>query len=266
MQKKHWDRIILDAAPPVTSLGSLTVGDVNGDGHLEVLTGGTGGLLWYRPDTFEKGLIAEGRFAVGLTLEDVDGDGVLEAVTGRADEASSTSRIIWYKPSQPQDLSQLWIEHVIDPETNGHTHDAIFFDIDGDGQRELIANAAYCEVPGVFIYKRGEDPTQPWRKHIVNEGVFSEGLSAGDIDGDGRVEIVHGPDWYSPPSGGPFAGPWERRVFAPSFREMSRTALVDITGNGRDDIVIAESEYVDGKLSWFENQLGEDRRAALDRA
>jgi hypothetical protein len=92
----------------------------------------------------------------------------------------------------------------------------------------------------------------------VGVGVFSEGLQAADIDNDGRVEIVHGPDWYNPPQEGPYSGPWERHVYAASFREMSRTALVDITGNGVDDVVIAESEYVDGKLSWFENRLVQD--------
>jgi hypothetical protein len=258
MQKRYWDRIILDAAPPVTELAALAAGDLDGDGHVEVLVGGGGGLLWYRPDTYEKGLVAEGRFGVGLVLEDLDRDGLLEVVTGVLDEATSTWVISWYKPQTNTDLSQPWAAHVIDPKTNGSPHDIIFHDVDRDGARELIANAAYCEVPGVFVYKPGADPAQLWRKHTVNTGVFSEGLQAGDIDGDGRVEIVHGPDWYSPPLEGPFSGPWERRVYAPSFREMSRTALVDITGSGRDDIVIAESEYVDGALSWFENRLVED--------
>ena len=258
MKTSHWDRIILDAAPPVTSLGSLVVGDIDGDGHMEILTGGTGGLLWYRPDTYEKGVVAGGHIAVGLALDDVDGDGMLEVVAGVRDDDRSVWTIKWYKPSQAQDLSQPWAEHLVDAENNGSAHDIIFHDVDGDGEQEMVANAAYCKVPGVFIYKRGPDPTQPWHKHTVNEGIFSEGLRAADINGDGRVEIVHGPDWYSPPPGGPFAELWERSVFAPSFREMSRTALVDITGNGIDDIVIAESEYVDGKLSWFENRLTEN--------
>jgi hypothetical protein len=38
---------------------------------------------------------------------------------------------------------------------------------------------------------------------------------------------------------------------------MCRTALVDITGNGRPDVVIAESEYLEGRISWFENRLVE---------
>jgi hypothetical protein len=83
-------------------------------------------------------------------------------------------------------------------------------------------------------------------------------LGVADIDGDGKVEIVHGPDWYNPPPEGPLSGLWQRKVFAPGFREMCRTALVDITGNGLADVVLAESKYLSGRVAWFENRLVED--------
>jgi hypothetical protein len=245
----HWDRIILDAAPPVKELGCLEAGDLDGDGHVEVVVGGDGGLLWYRPDTFEKGIIAEGHFGVGLTLEDLDGDGVMEVVAARE------MTILWLKPGA--NLYQPWSLHVIASSCNGSAHDMMFFDIDGDGQRELVANAAYCEVPGVFIYKPGPDLTALWRGSTVTLGIFSEGLGVSDLNRDGRFEIVHGPDWFTPPPAGPFSGPWGRTVYAPSFREMCRAVPVDITGNGWDDIVIVESEYPDGRMSWFENRFAE---------
>jgi hypothetical protein len=248
--------MILDADPPVNDLGCLTVGDLDGDGHVEIVTGGTGGLLWYRPDTFEKGIVAKGNFGVGLVLEDIDGDGMMEVVVGQQDLETATWVLSWFKPGR--DLHQPWTRYVLDPSCNGHAHDLLFCDLDGDGERELVANAAYCEIPGVFIYKLGVNPKEYWRKHTVGTGIFSEGLSVADIDGDGRIEIVHGPDWYNPPPGGPFSGPWQRRVYAWGFREMCRTSLADITGNGRADIVIAESEYPDGRVSWFENRLVED--------
>jgi hypothetical protein len=259
-ENSYWDRIILDAAPPVLDLGGLAVGDVDGDGRQEIVVAGNGVLLWYRPGTTERGTIAEGRFVVGLALEDVDGDGQLEVFAGQGmpvqdDPETTVWEIAWFDPGTALDAP--WSRHVVATGCNGSAHDILFCDVDGDGLREMIANAAYCAVPGVFLYKPGQDLEAPWAEHTVVTGVFSEGLSAGDLNGDGRIEIVHGPDWYVAPGAGPYAGTWVRQVYAHAFREMCRTALVDVTGDGRLDIVIAESEYPDGRMAWFENALVE---------
>jgi len=249
-----WELTILDANPEqVQDLGSLAVGDLDGDGRVEVVTGGNGALLWYRPATGERGLIATGSFGVGLALEDVDGDGRLEVVT--AEETGGPQRIAWYKAGA--DLHGVWQRHVVDSTCDGSAHDIVFADMDGDGKRELVANAAYCDHPGLFIYKPGADLAAPWGKHAVDRGVFAEGVSVGDLDGDGRLDLVHGPYLYLQPETGPYAGLWRRTIFAPSFREMCRTALADITGRGRPDIIVVESEYMDGRFSWFENRLRE---------
>lgn len=239
-----WELTVLDALPAKTAtLGCLAVGDVDGDGHQEVITGGWGSLLWYRPATFERGIIAEGRFSVGLALEDVDGDGRPEVVVA-ADKG-----IDWYKPGTS--LSQPWISHAVDDSESG-PHDLLFADIDGDGVRELVAG------PTLRVYRRPADPAQPWRKHVIAPGVFAEGTSVGDLNGDGKAEIVFGPYLCFQPPGGPYSGPWERAVYAPGFREMCRTALLDVTGDGRPDIVAVESEFMEGRLAWFENRLSGD--------
>ena len=253
----RWELTVVDADPEgVQSLGSLAVGDLDGDGRQEIVTGGNGALLWYRPATGERGLIATGAFGVGLALEDVDGDGRLEVAT--AEETGGPQRIVWFRPDGA--LHATWRRYVIDDACDGSAHDILFADMDGDGRRELIANAAYCAHPGLFIYRPGADVTAPWVKHTVDQGVFAEGLSIGDLNGDGRLDLVHGPYVYLQPTSAPYAGPWERTVFAPSFREMCRTALADVTGRGRFDIIVAESEYMDGRFSWFENRLREDRQ------
>ncbi len=256
MPETRWDLLVLDAAPESAVLSNLVTGDLDGDGHQEIVTGGEGGLLWYRPDTFEKGVIAEGQFHVGVTLEDIDGDGRLEIICSKLVPEPYQWTLVWFKMGESLDD---WTTHTLDPACNGGAHDVVFADIDGDGETELVANAAYCKVPGLWIYKRGDDPTQAWQKHEVVTNIFAEGVAVGDLDGDGRPEIVHGPDYFTMLDGGPYAGPWRRTTYAPSLREMCRVALQDVTGNGRPDIFITDSEYLDGRLSWFENRLGEGR-------
>lgn len=252
----QWELLILDGAPPVKDLASLAVGDVEGDGHVEIITGGGGALLWYRPDTYEHGIIAKGEFHVGAAIEDLDGDGLQELVVGEKNPETSDWMVTLYDPKK--DLNKSWSRSIVDPRCLAGPHDLLFVDLDKDGEKELIANATYGAIWGVFAYKRNGDMTKEWKKHKIQTGYAEEGLAAADLTGDGRIEIVSGPDLYVSLPEGPFSGSWKRLVYAPNFREMSRVALVDITGNGRKDIVITESEYPDGISSWFENRTVEN--------
>ena len=256
---ESWELVILDAVPPhITEIGGMAAADIDGDGKTEVVIVGVGAIVWYRPSTSEKGVVALGRYGVGVALEDIDGDGRKEIVVAKglpvAEGHPEKWIINWYKAGTRQD--DLWTEYIVDDETAGHAHDMIFGDVDGDGERELIANAMYCERPGLFVYKVPADPRKPWKKQMIQSGLAAEGTAAGDLNGDGKDEIVCGPYWYSAPHAGAFSGqPWETHSVAPGFRELCRAAIIDVNGDGHLDVVLVEDEYPDGRLAWFENRL-----------
>jgi len=243
MNEKWELRIFHELPEHIQSLGNFTAGDIDKDGHVEFFTGN----IWYRPDTNELGIITDGSFAVETRLEDIDGDGYLEVL------ASVSGTVSWFKPSG--DLHQPWKRYIVDPEGGGH--DILPADVDADGELEILAHGAAQGGRSLFLYKRGDDITKPWRKYQVTD-VFREGVAVADFDGDGKAEIIHGGDMFKCPEGGPYSGLWKRQKYAPGFREMCRVCLADITGNGRPDIVIAESEFMDGRMSWFENRMAED--------
>ena len=166
-------------------------------------------LLWYRPDTFERGVVDEGQYGVGLITADVDGDGELEIVCSRLIPEPWNWQLVFYKRQ-----GDSWTRGLIEEANDGGAHDLLFIDIDGDGEKELVANAAYCKVPGLYIHKRSGDT---WQRHIVSEHIFAEGLAAADLDGDGRLELIHGPDYYSAPE----AGVYQRPLAAHDLRAES---------------------------------------------
>ncbi len=265
-----WELVILDAAPPhAAGIGGLAAADIDGDGKTELVAAGNGALLWYRPSTSEKGIIASGsssthaKFTVGVALEDTDGDGRKEVFVGKQTGEKGgyeTWCILRFKPGT--NLLDPWEEHVVDSETAGHPHDIVFGDVDGDGRRELVANAIYCAEPGLFVYKAPGNSAGLWKKQAVQNGYSAEGTVTGDLDGDGKEEIVSGPYWYAAPRAGAFSGqPWKAYSLAPDFRELCRAALIDVNGDGRLDAVLVEDEYPDGRLAWFENRLASDRES-----
>lgn len=166
------------------------------------------------------------------------------------------SIVVYREPTEPLnpqgtprpkvDLSgKLWQREVIEDKLN-QAHALGWADFDGDGSDE-VAVGWRGKPWGVAVYRRSE--SGKWDKTMVDDGMATEDLAVGDLDGDGKPEIVAGGRttsnvriyWNeSQPV-------WKRHVVASGYFNFTAIAA-DFTRDGKADVI---SNDLRGKKTWF---------------
>ena len=100
----------------------------------------------------------------------------------------------------PKGEPRRWDRYNVVPNSTSEIN--LFRDIDGDGKPEVLFTA-----PGaVMAYAKPDpaNPTAPWRVHnISDQGLAGpHGMGMGDINGDGRMDVVNSRGWWEQPAGG----------------------------------------------------------------
>ncbi len=109
-------------------------------------------------------------------------------------------QVVVYTPPKPGDkpaegsTSPLWRRTVLD-EALKWGHAVWCADLDGDRDQELIIGVRDTKDAanpcGLRVYDPAGDDPASWKKHAIDPGgVAIEDLAAGDLDGDGRIDIV----------------------------------------------------------------------------
>jgi hypothetical protein len=245
----------LIAAEPFESAG---VFDVDGDGVLDIVSG----AFWYQgPDFVRRHYIGPIR-RVGEYYDDfshiamdVNGDGRLDFITCGA--WSGTLR--WREnPGVPGDE---WPEHVI--HATGGIETTRAWDVDGDGELELVPN-----TPGspLAFYKLARDaqgrPLGRFTRHLVDPlGRQAHGLGFGDIDGDGRGELVVSSGWYSAPAD-PLNEPWTFHAGLDLGVASMPILVEDVDLDGENELIVGSAHGYG--LDWYKRVDGAWRRHPID--
>jgi hypothetical protein len=243
---------------------SAAIADVNRDGVMDVLTG----PLYYLGPAYTEAreiYLAESydgatQYARGCMVSfahDFTGDGWPDqwCATGNNGQGPGVLFV------NPKGEARRWDRHVVTPDV--WIEETLLRDFDGDGNAELLMG-----VPGGTIVMAKPDPaaaTKPWLLTPISEpgpwGANSaHGIGAGDINGDGRLDIVTAFGWWEhPPLGSsqklwthhPVAlGRWGKSQGGPGGAEM---AVYDVNGDGLNDVVTSLEAHGWG-LAWFEQK------------
>jgi len=181
---------------------------------------------------------------------DIDGDGMPDIVVG-----GRTGPVVWYRAPD-------WSRHSVadDVSPNNSSTDADLFDVDGDGDRDVVlANGVWHENP-----RPGGDPAAgswPLRGYGTRDG---HDVQAADLDGDGDLDLVtrdqgtSGDTVWIYRNDGPDA--WLEIAVAP-LPDGEGIALGDLDADGDPDLAIADRWYEnDGSLASGGSGGWEERR------
>ena len=196
---------------------------------------------------------------------DFDGDGKIDVITG---DIENDRRIFLY-------LGPAWEPILL--HTGIRVIQSAALDVDGDGDLDLIG-AQYR--PGLIFWL--ENPPNPvrdeWGYHVIDSfqggGVNGvHGLALGDVDGDGRQDLVattgwpegrfpNSVAWFVIPAAPRAASLWERHILAdrdaPGLNHY--LGLGDVNGDGRPDAATAAKVGPEGNwFAWWE-QPADPRR------
>ena len=114
-------------------------------------------------------------------IGDVNGNGRNDVIIGGK---RGENNVVWYE-------NPTWNRHVIG--TAPLEAGGCLVDIAGNGRLDLYVGNPKDANPNTELYwfECPEDPTQPWTRRIItNRYVKYHDQAAGDVDGDGKVELL----------------------------------------------------------------------------
>jgi hypothetical protein len=225
-------------------------GDFDGNGTTDIVSG----PYWYEGPSFttKHEIYAPVAFDIRSYsdnflefVRDFDGDGYPDVLVVNYPGKDASV----YTNSKNPDLR--WTRHQVVAVVDGES--PAFTDLTGDGKEELVfSNGTRFGWAGPVAGA----PYDPWVFHGVSANgayaAFTHGLGIGDVDGDGRADLIEATGYWTPPAslvGDPM---WTRHAQAFGGGGAQMFAY-DVDGDGDNDVVTSLAAHEYG-IAWFEQR------------